>query len=129
MPKNVRRFEWLIYLAAAAVVILMPFQGFDLPPSLIVIIAVWWSFIFTLVWLAARRRQNWARCLLFGIFVLETVAGRLLIPTQYYEARPIEGLVGFLVVSMQAAAYYFVFTGDSRDWFRKKPRAAENTLF
>lgn len=123
MPKNVRRFEFLIYLAGAIEILTYPLQGISTAFAASAISVAWWGFIILLIWLTARRRKNWARWVLFCLFVLETVLvlGSLLgiRAAIYGQGAPFAMPIQLLVLMIEACAYYFVFTGDSRNWFRK----------
>ena len=68
-----------------------------------------------LVWLAARRRQNWARWLLFALFVLVTATE--LWSARLYLRYPLEASLQVAITLLEAAAYWFAFTGASKDWF------------
>ena len=113
-PKGVRRFEVLMYASLALAAVSIPFTTWPVPYLLMFTLAVWWSFIIFLVWLTARRCRDWARRILFVLFCLELF--------KFYFLRdsfpPIPSLIYAVGVMLEAIAYYYVFTGDSREWFR-----------
>jgi hypothetical protein len=122
MPTNVRRFEILIYLAGIITVATTPLRGISLTPPQILENVIWWGFIILLIWLTARRKKNWARWLLFGLFVMETITIPFIVVSHQEGAL---GLLILLSVSViEGAAYYFVFNGDSRPWFRGASQAS-----
>ncbi len=125
MPKNVRRFEFLMYAALAVFLAWLawlfwvfrvnPFPQF-LPE--IGVLLMWWSFEIFLIWQAAHRRRNWARWILFVLFILET-AVLTFNTVQAYQADTKIQYVLLLVRALEGLAYFFAFTGDARAWFRK----------
>jgi hypothetical protein len=69
-----------------------------------------------LFWLIVWRHRNWARWVLFTLFVV------LLLPClnypQQFEPDEIPMTVSIYVTALvQAVAFYFIFTGDARPWF------------
>jgi len=36
-----------------------------------ILVFLWWAFVLSLIWLAARRHRDWARKVLFLLYVLE----------------------------------------------------------
>jgi len=113
-PKGVRRFEILMYAGLAVTLAAMPFQNPAIPAAYLLEAAAWWTFIVLLVWLTARRRKNWARRTLFILFCLELVQFILFRDS----LQPTTSLIYVMVTVLEAFAYYYVFTGDSREWFR-----------
>jgi hypothetical protein len=82
------------------------------------------------VWLAARRRQNWARWLLLAIWLLELplqTAGLLVTELGGAEVgRPSLFVISLVPLqwAAQAAALAYAFTGNARGWFAGHPRPA-----
>jgi len=113
-PKGVRRFEALMYASLMLAAASVPFMAWPVPAALVVVVACWWSFIVLLVWLTARRRRDWARRILFVLFCLELL--------KFYFLKdsfpPVPSLIYIAGITLEAFTYYYVFTGDSRDWFR-----------
>jgi hypothetical protein len=116
-PANIKRFELLMYLAAAISVAAAPFITPDVPASYYVVLALWGAFLFFLIWMVAHRRANWARWLLFALFCLETLYGFYFAPAP----PPATAVVRGVITALEAFAYYFVFTGNSRRWFKPDP--------
>ena len=67
-------------------------------------------------WLAVWRGKNWARWVLFIAFIA-TLPIIFLDPSVFdTEHLPLIG-VEFVSILVEAAAFYFLFTGDARPWF------------
>jgi hypothetical protein len=125
MPSNVVRFEKLMYIVAALeylVAALNSERAFD-ERGVVATIAVQIAFLvifLLLVWLAARRRQNWARWVLL---VLALIALPYFLPTLIDFFR-VSALIGLLTAAqwiLLAAALYLIFTGNARAWFQGAP--------
>src|SRR5438132_1184650 len=116
IPKNVRRFEFLSYLAGLIFITTLPFV--DVPITLAIFIGnlIWCAFIVFLIWSTARRRKNWARWLILSLFIFEAI--ELSFVQRYYDWSASLVLIRFTVTAIEALALYFVFTGDSNQWFR-----------
>jgi hypothetical protein len=140
MPANIRRFVWLWWGSVAISLIAIPLLP---PPSSSELelgitrpfqMAVAGGVSVTLVavvlpffWLAVWRRRNWARWLLLAVFVASIPLIFVPVPSpapgvdsswQHLPSPVI--IVGWLSLFSQAAAFYFLFTGDARAWFRKE---------
>ena len=128
MPKNVRRFEFLMYAALAIVIAWFawqwPVDSLLRFPVVVAVYLVWWSFVALLIWQAARRRKNWARWTLFALFILETVS--MAFSSVQTEAAGVNLLL--LAHALEGLAYYFVFTGDARPLFRKQLVGVESVF-
>ena len=118
MPKNVLRFEALLYLSILLDILTSAFLSRDHLQSLssvdtnavnIILIIVFVALI-GLVILAARRRKNWARWVLVVWQVLSVLA------TLRYDMT-LEVLVSLTSSALALAGLYFSFTGDARNWF------------
>ncbi len=112
-PQRVRLFEALMYASAAIAVgryfffrpLVLPWLFFTL---------LWWGLVVWLTWLAARRRKEWARHPIYFLFVADLVKSmvfRNFLP-------PVWSLAFAAMVTLEALACYFVFTGESRAWFK-----------
>lgn len=130
MPKNVRRFEWIMYATIAMVAAITPFPSlsfqYDLRPAKVALMIAWWAFLAGMVWLTAHRGKNWGRWLLFALFLLDTGMGAwagVFSYPQYAATWIYRGLT-----LLNASAYYFVFTGGSGPWFRGE-RHPDVTVF
>jgi hypothetical protein len=141
MPVNVRRFAWLWWasiLLAFADALLLPAPspselrlGMTRSTQIGIIVgaeAIWIAVQLPFFWLTISRRKNWARWLMFVSFVAGTgfsVFVSFVPPTPppgvdpFWIHMPFFGIVvGWLSFFAGAAAFYFLFTGDARTWFR-----------
>jgi hypothetical protein len=80
------------------------------------------AFLAWQVWLASRRRKNWARWV-FLIFFLAGIPFYIPLLSDMMSSAPVAGALNALQVFAQGAALYFAFTGEANDWFRKKVSA------
>jgi hypothetical protein len=127
MPANVRWFERLMYAAFIVGTLASAFVPAMWSFMILAISGTWICFLILLVWLAARRRQNWARWLLFALFVLVVAAQVWSI--RIYLAMPLTAAIQAAITLLEAAAYACVFLGDSKGWFGKGPPPADITVF
>jgi hypothetical protein len=134
MPRSIRRFELLWYVSLILLfvhfVLAALTQGFTQQQqqdvfvgSLVVLLAMG-----GIVWLAARRRKNWARWMLLGlhlVFWAVVLTGTTLLLWRNWAAIPAATflLIGIRLVAllMQAAALALAFAEESEPWFRRKP--------
>jgi hypothetical protein len=129
MPANIRRFVWLwwgsIVIAFIAIPLLPPPSSSELElgvtrPILmsiaagvgVTLVAVALPFF----WLAVWRRKNWARWLLLVAFVASIPLSFVDVP----NLAPSVIVLEWLSMLSEAAAFYFLFTGDARAWFRRE---------
>lgn len=131
IPGNVIWFERLMYAAIALGVVTAPLRQHDWMRVKAALggagdIGVW-AFVIgsavisaAVVWLVARRRLNWLRWTWLALFVLGLAVGAfgLARGAPIGTASFVLGTIGIL---LQAAAFYFVFTGDAKPWFRATP--------
>jgi hypothetical protein len=134
MPTNVRRFLWLwcaAFLIGAAEIPLMP------PSSMLLDLGVTQSAqmafavggtavslatLLPFLWFAVRRRRNWARWVLLVSFIIS-------LPLEFFDPSIWSGgqlpltLLALASVLASVAAFYFLFTGDARTWFREQAAA------
>jgi hypothetical protein len=81
--------------------------------AMVIVAAIVLPFFWLIVW----RRKGWARWILLFLFV------SVLLPTLDYphsfdpDEVPLTVLT-YLSALVESAAFYFVFTGDARPWFR-----------
>jgi hypothetical protein len=105
-------FEALMYLSAAAsIASYLLFWPLDTLP--LALLAFWNGLWILFVWLAARRRKNWARCLIYFWFVTNFVG--FLVLKDFMP--PAMSLAFVAVKTLEAFGCYFAFTGESRQWF------------
>lgn len=132
MPKNVRLFIWLWFATYPVNILslfLTPVEATEMdmsPFTRWVIVIVFFAAMFALdVWLcwkAAWRRRNWARWVLLATFLIIS-------PWIIMEPVNTETLLGYLTTVMNAAALFFIFTGDARPWFGAPDPAATASIF
>lgn len=120
MPRNVRRFEFLSYLAGIIFLTTLVFDDM-LAPTMLEFIGnvIWCLFIVFLIWSAARRRRNWARFTLLGLFIVEIIE-LTFITGAYYHWSVFLVSLRLSITGIQGLALCFVFSGDSRPWFRSR---------
>ena len=145
MPSNLKIFFWLIAAVAAwwvaSMVWVMAFPPAEMTAALAKIPAAMraavarnaWQITLVstairvlvfvgLAWLAAFRRQNWARWALLVIFILShaapfAIAARLGTTAEFFSRyRDWQGDAIALVI---AVALAFAFTGNAREVFKK----------
>src|ERR1700733_8075042 len=131
MPRNVQRFAWLWGAPFLISLIAIPFLPLD--PSLVshgmtrskwmapaAVIAVFLMAIYLpFFWLAVWRRKNWARWLLFVVFIMS-------LPLLFRNPKALVSdhlpftIMGFGTAFIQIVAFFFLFTGDAKPWFRRE---------
>lgn len=121
VPRNVLRFEILLYLSLLIDALSFPFRDVpaDIPDSTLmaanVASACLILLFYALVWLAARRHKNWARWLLLASLVLSVVS---LAAVVGQEGWAIENLIDLVSSALTALGLFFSFQGDAQGWFR-----------
>ncbi len=127
MPTNVRRFAWL-YLGAFLIALAgLPFMPpYDLGlaretqtglvAGIVVIMVV---VLLPFFWLAVWRRRNWARWVLLVIFASFAVIF-FLSPTLFQREYLLVNVISFVSMLVEAVAFYFLFVGDARPWFKRE---------
>lgn len=118
-PKRVRLFEALMYLSAAGNT--ASWFLFWPPGNLELASAAFWNGLWILLtWLAARRRQNWARFVIYFWFVTNFLAFLIL----EHAMPPAMSLVYAAIKTLEAFGCYFIFTGEGRRWFSSQRAGA-----
>jgi len=122
VPRNVLWFEVLLYLSLTLDALSVAFRDrtptAKMTESMIMMESLFAAGLLLLlvhfVRLAARQRKNWPRWVLSGALVLSAMT-----LVQVIGIRGLEFSSAVEVVScaLTAAALYFSFTGDARDWF------------
>src|SRR6266436_2881680 len=122
LPKNVLRFEVLLYLSLTLDALSVAFQdrtpSVEMTESMITTATTMAAGLILLlvyfVWLAAQRRKNWPRWALATALVLSVIS-----LVQMIGDKGVEFSSGIEVVScaLTAAGLYFSFTGDAQGWF------------
>ena len=128
MPRNVKLFAWLYAVSCVIGLVLAflmppPPVGSDISYSAEIAIMIGAAVILELIvlpffWLAVWRRRNWARWVLFVLFVI--TLPMIFIPTPHEANFLPMTKVAIGETIIQAIAFYFVFTGDARPWFAVK---------
>jgi hypothetical protein len=133
MPSNAQRFFWLNCLVLAlglinsilmapknAAIASAGGHGLGFVIGIQIFVA---AFILLLLWLIAFRRQNWARWLFVGMFVLGMP---LFVATfkSVFGGITISAAISLVQVMLQLAGLYFIFTGNARPWFRRETEAS-----
>jgi hypothetical protein len=122
LPKNVLRFEVLLYLSLILDALSVAFQdrtpSADMTDQMITVATVIAGGLILLlvyfVWLAAQRRKNWPRWVLAAALIFSVVS-----LWQVIGDNGVELDSGIEIVSciLTAAGLYFSFTGDAQGWF------------
>jgi branched-subunit amino acid permease len=122
LPKNVLRFEVLLYLSLTLDALSVAFQdrtpSVEMTESMITTATVMAAGLILLlvyfVWLAAQRRKNWPRWALAAALVLSIISLAQVIGDSGLQLDS-----GIEIVSciLTAAGLYFSFTGDAQGWF------------
>ena len=120
VPKDVLRFEALLYLSLILDCLTVAFLGAsgetaETRASLSTVNAFLIMGFFTLVWLASQRRKNWARWTLFGFFVFTAI---LYIGTIGERPFGISTIVDWISLALSALGYYYAFTAEAQQWFK-----------
>ena len=122
VPGNVSRFETFLYSSLlldtlSAAFIDRPPE--DTTPDMLPVVNLTAAFMivsFTyLIWLAARRRQNWARWALVVALGLSVI---LLMAELGQDGLQLRSLVEIISCALTAAGLYYSFTGNAKDWFK-----------
>jgi amino acid transporter len=122
VPKNVLRFEVLLYLSLALDALSVAFQdrtpSVQMTESMITVATVMAGCLILLlvyfVRLAAQRRKNWPRWALFASLVLSVIS---LVQIIGDGGLQFDSAIEIVSCALTAAGLYFSFTGDARGWF------------
>jgi len=122
VPKNVLRFEVLLYTSLILDALSVAFQDrtptADMTDQMITVATVIAGGLILLlvyfVFLAAQRRKNWPRWVLAAALIFSVVS-----LWQVIGDNGVELDSGIEIVSciLTAAGLYFSFTGDAQGWF------------
>jgi hypothetical protein len=127
MPANVTFFERLMYASVCVGLAIVAIDGprqaaapefapLGGPIFFVVTVLGTLGLFVLLIWLIARRRKNWARYLLAGLFVL----GLWPFLQNFWtliDANPLIGTLSGVQLALQMAALYAVFTDEAAAWF------------
>lgn len=118
LPTNVFYFEVLLYLSLLLDALSMLFRDDPAaitPPAAKLITAGLILLFVELVWLAARRRKNWARMVLLAALALSVLSIFEVLRNSGWQFMTVVDVASALLTAL---GLYFSFTGDARDWFR-----------
>lgn len=129
MPSNVARFEALMYISVAIGIVFSAAQWEAFLTRAqdsgeiryLFMVAVCLILLrLALIWLTARKRQNWARWVLLLLLVVGLPQfvkslGPML------SMHPVTGAARITQFALDVVAFIFIFTGDARDWFNLTP--------
>ena len=122
LPKNVLRFEVLLYLSLTLDALSVAFQdrtpSVEMTESMITTATVMAACLILLlvyfVWLAAQRRKNWPRWALAAALVLSIIS---LVPMIGDSGLQLDSGIEIVSCILTSAGLYFSFTGDAQGWF------------
>jgi heme/copper-type cytochrome/quinol oxidase subunit 4 len=122
LPKNVLRFEVLLYLSLTLDALSVAFQdrtpSVEMTESMITTATVMAAGLILLlvyfVWLAAQRRKNWPRWALAAALVLSMIS---LVQVIGDSGLQLDSGIEIVSCILTAAGLYFSFTGDAQGWF------------
>jgi branched-subunit amino acid permease len=122
LPKNVLRFEVLLYLSLTLDALSVAFQdrtpSAEMTESMITTATVMAAGLILLlvyfVWLAAQRRKNWPRWALAAALVLSIIS---LVQIIGDSGLQLDSGIEIVSCILTAAGLYFSFTGDAQGWF------------
>jgi branched-subunit amino acid permease len=122
LPKNVLRFEVLLYLSLTLDALSVAFQdrtpSVEMTESMITTATVMAAGLILLlvyfVWLAAQRRKNWPRWALAAALVLSIIS---LVPMIGDSGLQLDSGIETVSCILTSAGLYFSFTGDAQGWF------------
>ena len=122
LPKNVLRFEVLLYLSLTLDALSVAFQdrtpSAEMTESMIMTATVMAAGLILLlvyfVWLAAQRRKNWPRWALGAALVLSIIS---LVQIIGDSGLQLDSGIEIISCILTAAGLYFSFTGDAQGWF------------
>ena len=122
LPKNVLRFEVLLYLSLTLDALSVAFQdrtpSAEMTESMIMTATVMAAGLILLlvyfVWLAAQRRKNWPRWALGAALMLSIIS---LVQIIGDSGLQLDSGIEIISCILTAAGLYFSFTGDAQGWF------------
>jgi branched-subunit amino acid permease len=121
-PRNVVWFEALLYMSLTLDALSAAFQDrtptAEITQEIItantVIAAVMILLLVFLVWLAAQRRKNWPRWVLWGALALSIYS---LIEVIGQFGLQLDSAIEVVSCALTLAGLYFSYTGDAKGWF------------
>jgi len=123
LPYCVLWFEALFYVSTSvsAIGILLQWAK-GMPGSTAIFLSLLLAFQISLIWLAARRRKNWARKLLLAFFLIWSIGSILStgLSSQSPDWQPPDisiQAVKLTKIFLETIALILAFSGNSRRWF------------
>jgi drug/metabolite transporter (DMT)-like permease len=122
IPKNVWRFEVLLYASLVLDALSVAFQDRTPTPRMteqMINVSTWLALgllllLFYFVWLAARRKKSWPRWALAAALALSLISLAQVIGERGIQ---FDVLVDTVSCALTALGLYLSFTGDAKDWF------------
>jgi len=122
IPRNVLWFEVLLYLSLTLDALSVAFQdrtpNAEMTEAAIMIATLMAGCLILLlvffVWLAAQRRKNWPRWVLFAALVLSVISLMQIIGESGVQ---LDSGIEIVSCALTAAGLYVSFTGDAVGWF------------
>src|SRR3979490_672511 len=122
LPKNVLRFEVLMYLSLTLDALSVAFQdrtpSVQMTESMITVATVMAACLILLlvyfVWLAAQKRKNWPRWVLVASLGLSVIS---LLQISGESGVQVDSAIEIVSCILTAAGLYFSFAGDAKGWF------------
>lgn len=132
MPTNIQRFAWLWAISGLIAFLeipLLPAPAPDLMTSGVTLTelrietaafdCVLLAVLLPLFWLAVWRRKNWCRWVLL-VFSIVAWGLEFHDPVFYFPDHLLLSILTFTSMALDIAAFFYVFTGDARPWFRQE---------
>ena len=121
-PKNVLRFEVLLYASLILDALSVAFQDrtptADMTDQMITVATIIAGCLILLlvyfVWLAAQKRKNWPRWVLAAALIFSVVSLWQVIGDNGVE---LDSVIEIVSCVLTAIGLYFSFTGDAQGWF------------
>jgi branched-subunit amino acid permease len=122
IPSNVLWFEALLYMSLTLDALSAAFQDRtptaevtqDVISANSIIAAIMILLLVFLVWLAAQRRKNWPRWVLWGALTLSVYS---LIEVIGELGLQLDSAIEVVSCALTVAGLYFSYTGDAKGWF------------
>lgn len=130
MPTNIIRFERLAYISLVMGVVALGIdRNFRAEVGVTVLVvssAIAAAIGIALIFLAARRRKNWARWV-FSIFAAVSTAIVAYSVWADFATQPWVNGLNVVSTVIDAVAVYLLFSGDSQSWFRPTAPSGSNS--
>jgi len=129
MPSNVAWFERLMYLDIGFSVLIMILEHGQLSEEELAQIGISYQivsllyvvFLLVLIWLTVQLRMNWARWTLLALFILSDLSIVYDAMTEHTQHETlVTSLLNVATFGLEITAFYLIFTGDARAWFKKQ---------